>query len=61
MTRLRVTADGRRALATAEDAMADRLAPVFERVSDSPAALEALADLERPLHEVIRHRMAENR
>ena len=58
---LRVTGEGGRALATAEDAMAGRLAPVFDRVSDRSAVLTALADLERALDEVIRHRMAENR
>ena len=46
---LGLTAEGHAALARTEAAMAERLAPVVSDLDDLPAALAALADLERSL------------
>jgi DNA-binding MarR family transcriptional regulator len=54
--RLSITAAGRGALKAAERSMAERLAPVFDRVG--PAVLDALADVGRALDDLAAERLS---
>ena len=57
--RITITAAGRRALAAAEDAMADRLAGVLAHCEDRRAVEHALGDLGRALDAAFEERMAQ--
>ena len=60
-SRLQITPVGKKTLRAAEEAMAERLQPVFERVDDTEAVLDALAKLQEALDQVTAERMAASR
>ena len=56
--RLTITPAGRKALRSAEEAMAERLAPLFDRLDDRSRALAALGDLQTAIDQALEERRA---
>ena len=56
--RLTITPAGRKALKAAEEAMAERVGPLFERLDDRGRALAALSDIQAAIDQALEERRA---